>query len=201
MSYLILASASPRRAELLTMLGLPFSVCPADTDESLPAGIPPRDAVETLARRKALSAAGLANADRTGKIVLAADTLVALGDRILGKPKDEEDAKASLRMLSGSAHRVYSGIALAAKGRIYTAVECTEVHFRELTDGEIERYVASGEPMDKAGSYGIQGRAGIFIKGISGDYYNVVGLPLCALEELSRHAFGKSLYEIAQNGV
>lgn len=201
MSHLILASASPRRAELLSVLGLPFSVRPTSTDESLPDGITPHDAVEVLARQKALAAASRPDADNTKEVVLAADTLVAVGDRILGKPKDVEDAKAMLRILSGSVHRVYSGIALGAKGQLFSAVECTEVHFRVLSDFEIEDYVASGEPLDKAGAYGIQGRAGIFIKGIVGDYYNVVGLPLCALEELSRRAFGKSLHEIAETGI
>ncbi|MGM9636673.1 MAG: Maf family protein [Eubacteriales bacterium] len=201
MNPLILASASPRRAELLTMLGLPFSVCPASADESLPDGITPHDAVEILARKKALSVANRLDADGTKEVVLAADTLVAVGDRILGKPKDAEDAKAMLRMLSGSVHRVYSGIALAAKGRIFSSVECTEVHFRVLSESEIGDYTATGEPLDKAGAYGIQGRAGIFIKGIVGDYYNVVGLPLCALEELSRRSFGKSLHEIAETGI
>lgn len=194
MAKLILASKSPRRSELLSMLGLTYTVRSADTDESLPAGISPHDAVLLLARRKALASA--AHSESEDEIVLAADTLVSIDGEILGKPTSKDEAKSMLRRLSGISHTVYSGIALARDGQIASTVAETEVRFRTLDEVEIERYVATGEPMDKAGGYGIQGAAGIFIESISGDYYNVVGLPLSTLEELCKSFLGSSIYAI-----
>lgn len=192
MAKLILASASPRRSELLRMLNIPFEIRPADVDERLPDGILPGKAVEALARRKAeASASGSAS-----EVILAADTLVAKGDQILGKPVDAQDAVRMLTLLSGAEHQVYSGIALIRGDKIASAVVCTAVRFRKLTEGEILRYVATGDPLDKAGAYGIQGPAGIFIEAIEGDYYNVVGLPICVLEKLAKGFLGCSLYEI-----
>lgn len=194
MAKLILASASPRRSELLRMLNIPFEVRHADVDETLDAGIAPRDAVETLSRRKAEAAA----AGTPDEVVLAADTLVAKGDQILGKPESPQDAVRMLKLLSGSEHQVYSGITLIHGDKIASAVVCTTVRFRPLTEDEILRYVATGDPLDKAGAYGIQGPAGIFIEAIGGDYYNVVGLPICALEEMAKSFLGCSLYGIPE---
>ncbi len=195
MAKLILASASPRRSELLRMLNVPFGIRPADVDEHLPAGILPDKAVETLSRRKAeASAVGKA----PDEVILAADTLVAKGDRILGKPANPQDAVRMLTLLSGEKHQVYSGITLIHGDKIASRVVCTTVRFRQLTEDEILRYVATGDPLDKAGAYGIQGAAGIFIEAIEGDYYNVVGLPICALEELAKEFLGCSLYGIAE---
>ena len=194
MAKLILASASPRRAEILRMLGVDFEICPANVDEALPAGISPEAAVETLARRKGEAAAKkIADPD---PVILAADTLVWLdapngaAPVILGKPTDRADALRMLSMLSGREHRVSSGIALIRGDRAASATFTTTVRFRTLDSAEIERYVATGEPLDKAGGYGIQGSAALFVSGIEGDYYNVVGLPVCGLEELSRDFLG-----------
>lgn len=184
---LILASASPRRREILTTLGIPHRVLVSDADETLPAGIAPADAVERLAARKAAAVAPLCAPD---DIILAADTVVAVDGDILGKPRDEADAAAMLRRLSGRAHVVYTGVALRRGGRELIAHEATAVHFAPLTDDDIAAYLATGEPMDKAGAYAIQGRAARFIEGIEGDYFNVVGLParrvVLMLGEISR---------------
>ena len=171
---IILASASPRRREILTTLGIPFRVVVSDADETLAAGIAPAEAVETLAARKAAAVAALCGADET---ILAADTVVAIDGEILGKPADEADAASMLRRLSGRAHTVYTGVALRRGGELRVAHEATRVRFAALTEADIASYIATGEPMDKAGAYAIQGRAARFIEGIEGDYFNVVGLP------------------------
>ena len=171
---LILASGSPRRRELLERMGYSFTVLSPDVDEHVDAE--PRQAVAILARRKALAAAeGL----RDG-VVLAADTLVAVDGEALGKPGDEAEARAMLMRLSGREHEVFTGVCLmdAATGRIEVHVERTGVVFRALDIGEIDRYVATGEPMDKAGAYGIQGGAAAFVESYSGSYENVMGLPV-----------------------
>lgn len=202
MAKLILASASPRRAELLKMLGLDFEISPANVDETLPAGISPTAAVEMLARRKG-EAAAQKIAD-PGPVILAADTLVWLegpdgaARTVLGKPTDPADAIRMLGMLSGRAHRVSSGIALICGERVASAVYTSTVHFRPLERGEIERYVSTGAPLDKAGGYGIQGPAAVFISGIEGDFYNVVGLPLCGLDRLCRDFLGCPLCKIGE---
>lgn len=174
MKHIILASASPRRREILTTLGIPHRVVVSDADETLPAGISPAEAVETLAARKAAAVAPLCAAD---DIILAADTVVTIDGDILGKPADEADAARMLRRLSGRAHAVYTGVAVRRGERILVAHESTQVHFAPITDADIAAYIATGEPMDKAGAYAIQGRAARFIEGIEGDYFNVVGLP------------------------
>ncbi len=188
--HLVLASASPRRRDLLSMLGLEFSICPTDADESLPEDITPDRAVAELAYRKAVAAGGLCD-DRA--LIIAADTMVSIDTRLLGKPSNEAEAFAMLSMLSGRAHTVYSGIALMADGKVFSHAVSTEVIFRELTDDEIGHYVKSGEPFDKAGGYGIQGRAALFVRSIVGDYHNVVGLPICELEVMLRDKFSLSL--------
>lgn len=177
---LILASKSPRRRELLEQIGVTdFLVRPAVDPEVADLTMPPQTLVETLALHKAREVA--AKHARPGDIVLGADTIVVLEREILGKPRDEAHARKMLRALSDRKHRVYTGIALIRDGREYHAHEQTEVHFRALTDGEIDAYIATGEPMDKAGAYGIQGRGALFVDRIHGDYCNVVGLPVCRL--------------------
>ena len=176
---LILASASPRRRELLALTGLRFTVDAPDVDESCT--LPPREAVMELSRRKALAAAAL----HPGCVILAADTLVSVDETALGKPRDEADAFRMLRSLSGRWHQVYTGVTvIGADGTIRCEADGTDVYFEEMTDEAIRRYIATGEPMDKAGAYGIQGRAAIFVEGICGDYFNVMGLPLCRLSQI-----------------
>ncbi|HIU43361.1 MAG TPA: septum formation inhibitor Maf [Candidatus Ventrousia excrementavium] len=171
----ILASASPRRSQLLRGLGISFDVRPANCDEQCAERDPGRLVCE-LARRKALAVT--ADAQDT---VIAADTVVCLDGDILGKPHDEGEARAMLRRLSGNRHTVFTGVAVRRADRLLVRAEQTDVYFRSLPDAYIERYVQSGEPLDKAGAYGIQGVGGAFVHRIEGDFYNVMGLPLCTL--------------------
>ena len=184
---LILASASPRRRALLEGIGARIEICPTDADETLPDGISARDAVALLSRRKAAAAGALCPPD---DIIVAADTVVSLDGTILGKPRGAGEAALMLRSLSGATHTVYTGVTIARGGEQYTEVADTRVTFRSLTDRDIIDYVASGEPLDKAGAYGIQGRAALFVTRVEGDYYNVVGLPLCLLSEMLKSHFG-----------
>ena len=173
---LILASASPRRQELLKLFGVPFRVRVADIDESMDLSRPAVDEVARVSRLKALAV------PREGDdVVIAADTIVVCEGRVLGKPRDEADAIATLKLLSGRDHQVMTGCTVLCGDRYESFTEVTDLHFRELSEREIARYVASGEPMDKAGSYGIQGGAALFCTHMVGDYYNVMGLPVCAL--------------------
>lgn len=176
---LILASQSPRRYVLLRQLGLEFSVQPsAVVEELLPLDLPPHEYAAELAR---LKAEDVAHSQHQPAIVIGADTIVVLGGEILNKPADAADARTMLRRLSGRTHTVFTGIALVAAPEIsvHTAVQATDVHFRELSDAEITGYVAGGSPMDKAGGYGIQDDFGaVFVEHIVGCYYNIVGLPL-----------------------
>lgn len=174
MPSIILASASPRRAVLLEQIGLAFSVQPADVDETPKNGEPPEQYVQRLARDKALAV----SASAPDCLVLGADTTVVLDGRILGKPADANDARAMLGRLSGATHQVMTAVALAQNGRSQCRLVITEVCFRELSAAEIDAYIATGEPMDKAGGYGIQGLGGIFINELRGSYSSVVGLPL-----------------------
>lgn len=178
---LILASASPRRRELLSGLGLSFEIRPAVGEEHPEPGLSGAETAKRLSRAKCLEiAAGAAPED----VIIAADTVVVLDGTILGKPKDEADAKRMLTALSGRTHWVYTGVTAARGERLLSEAEGTEVRFRALTEREIDAYIATGEPMDKAGAYGIQGRASLFVEGIDGDYFNVVGLPLCKLGQM-----------------
>jgi septum formation protein len=170
---LVLASQSPRRQELLRQAGLAFIVIPADVEEAVWPGEDALSHVQRLARAKA-EAVGAAPAD----VVLGADTVVVAEGRILGKPRDHADAARMLRLLSGREHQVVTGICLRQGGNVVCDAETTAVRFVELSEEEIRAYVASGEPMDKAGAYGIQGLASKFIDRIEGCYFNVVGLPL-----------------------
>ncbi len=178
---IILASQSPRRRELLGLFRLPFIVRVADIDETMDPSKAPFDEVARVSRAKALAVER-----EQDDLVIAADTLVVCGDRVLGKPRDEADAKAMLQLLSGRDHQVMTGMTVARGDRSRTVTEVTDIHFRPLSDGEIEAYVATGEPMDKAGSYGIQGGAALFAEKMVGDYYNVMGLPVCRLWQLLR---------------
>ena len=178
---MILASASPRRRELLSALGLEFEVCPAIGEEHPVPGLSGGETAKRLSRAKCLEVAAGADGE---DVVIAADTVVCLDDEILGKPADEQDAERMLKALSGRDHRVFTGVTVARGGRVLSDYEETAVHFRPLTEREIAAYIATGEPMDKAGAYGIQGRAALFVRGIEGDYFNVMGLPLCKLGQM-----------------
>ena len=180
----LLASGSPRRVELLREAGFDPVVAPQDVDETPLPDETPTSLVERLARLKATSALGEA---APGQLVVAADTTVWLGESDLGKPADDEDARRMLRLLSGRTHHVSTGVCLAIAGpapddaRIASFVETTGVTFYELDEATIDAYVATGEPSDKAGAYGIQGLGRALVRGIDGDYYNVVGLPVARL--------------------
>ena len=182
----ILASKSPRRREILADLGLEFEIITADTDESCDL-TDPRAFVEELALRKGRAVADGLNEDT---VVIASDTVVACGGKILGKPSDRADAARMLDMLSGSRHDVISGIALISKDKEAVASEVTRVIFDKLSDSDKEIYLNSDEPYDKAGAYAIQGLASMWIKGIEGDYFNVVGLPVKRLHDLLLSEFG-----------
>ena len=178
---LILASGSPRRKELLSLFGVPFIVRAADIDETMDKNKAPFDEVGRVSRLKALAVPR-----EEDDLVIAADTIVVCGGRVLGKPHSREEAIAMLESLSGRDHQVMTGCTVARGERIETFTEVTDLHFRPLSEGEIARYVDSGEPMDKAGAYGIQGGAALFCERIVGDYYNVMGLPLCRLGQVLR---------------
>ena len=178
----VLASGSPRRLALLRTIGVEPRVVPTATDESIPDGEDAFDAAERLARAKARSAAG--NAPE-GALVIAADTLVVLDGKALGKPADRDDARRMLRSLSGRTHGVVTGVALCRDGEVVSGRDVTEVVFAPLTDGEIERYVATGEPDDKAGAYALQGIAALFVERIDGAPSNVVGLPVRRVAHLA----------------
>jgi len=182
---LYLASASPRRAELLSQIGVQFKTVIADIDETARAGESAQDMVLRLSREKALKAASLLADSQREDLILAADTLISLDHHILGKPASQADCCAMLRTLSGREHQVVSAIALTnAQGEIAQKCSLNTIRFRALNDEEIEHYCASGEPMDKAGSYAIQGRAAVFIEHLSGSYSSVMGLPLFETAQL-----------------
>jgi septum formation protein len=168
----ILASGSPRRKELLAYVVPAFEIVPSDIDET--ASGSPALQVEKLAVDKATDIAGR----YPNAVVIGADTLVAVNNQVLGKPQDEEEAAAMLKQLSARTHTVYTGVAVISEGKAHTAVESTQVTFCRMSDDEIHDYIATGEPMDKAGAYGIQGFGGKFITGIEGCFFNVMGLPL-----------------------
>lgn len=203
MSQIILASNSPRRKELLEQVGVVFEVCPAKGEEII-TKTQPQEVVVELARQKAEEVASMISTygdlhpdTRTPQdlLVIGADTVVAYQEKILGKPKDEQDAKNMLEMLSGQTHQVYTGVALvfvdpSKRAGVHTFYEKTEVTMYPMSEEELQRYIASGDPMDKAGSYGIQGAFAIHIKEIHGDYNNVVGLPVARLyQELQKLGF------------
>ena len=176
---LILASASPRRKELMGLYHIPFVIRAADIDETMDPAADPADEVGRVSRCKAM-----ATARSAGDVVVAADTIVVCNGTVLGKPRCEEEAVEMLTMLSGRDHQVMTGVTVLRDGLCETFTEITHIHFRPLTEKEIRAYVATGEPMDKAGSYGIQGGAALFCSHMVGDYYNVMGLPVCRLGEV-----------------
>lgn len=185
MKKIILASASPRRKELLKQIGIEHDVIVSDIDESRPCKQSPKLYVESLATMKAKAVAQDLKYKKEDILVIGADTIVVLDNEILGKPKDSQDAKNMLGILSGKMHTVYTGVSIvnANNNYIESFVEGTKVYFREMTSKEIDDYVSTKEPLDKAGSYGIQGRGGVFIEKIEGDYFTVMGLPICKLYE------------------
>ena len=187
---LILASASPRRRELLERFGLPFEVVPARGEESAPEGLPPGELVRLLAEQKAAEVAR--TVPDAAAVIVSADTVVEIDGEVLGKPGTPERAAAMLRRLSGRTHRVWTGVCVRRGDERRTDAACTEVRFRSLAEEEIAAYVRTGEPLDKAGAYGYQSLACLFVEEIRGDYFTVVGLPLCLLGQMLR-AFGVSL--------
>ena len=178
---LILASASPRRKELLGLFHIPFTIRVADIDETMNPQLSPADEVGRVSRMKALAVPR-----EPGDVVIAADTIVVCNHRVLGKSHSPEEAVETLSLLSGRDHQVMTGVTVVRDDRTETFTEVTDLHFRDLTEKEIRAYVATGEPMDKAGSYGIQGGAALFCSHMVGDYYNVMGLPVCRLGETLR---------------
>ncbi len=178
---IVLASQSPRRQELLSRIGLSYRVHAVDIDERMDRDLAPDALVEAISREKAAACAAL---ERPEVLIIAADTVVAKGHTILGKPHSREEAIEMLGLLSGCVHQVYTGFTVRQGERFVTQSECTSVTFRLLTPEEIEAYVATGEPMDKAGSYGIQGLGSLLVEGLRGDYFNVMGLPVCALGQV-----------------
>jgi len=174
---LVLASASPRRRELLEKFGIPFVIDPSIGPENPPEDTTPEETVMALSAAKAAEVA----ARHPGCIVIGSDTVVEADGVILGKPRDKEDAFRMLRSLAGREHRVFTGVTVTNGAETVSQAEMTRVFFRNMTDREIEAYIATGEPMDKAGAYGYQGFASLFVERIDGDFFNVVGLPLCRL--------------------
>lgn len=183
---IVLASTSPRRQELMSSLRLPFEIMPSDADEETPGGWAPERIVETLALRKAEAVHSKLPDDRRGVVIVGSDTIVVLGDAILGKPEHEEDAFRMLSMLQGNTHQVYTGVACmdAGTGESLVKHRVTTVHMKPLNAEQIWSYIRSGEPADKAGAYGIQGLGGSIVDHIEGDFFNVVGLPLSLLVDM-----------------
>ena len=178
----ILASGSPRRKELLSLIIPEFEILVSGCEESVPENTPAEKVPAILAEQKALSVSKI----RPDDIVIGSDTVVVLGGKIFGKPKDKSHAHSMLKALSGKKHFVYTGVAVAEKGSVRSFVQKTEVEFYELSDETIESYIDTLEPMDKAGAYGIQGGAALFAERMVGDYYNVMGLPVCRLGMILR---------------
>ncbi len=190
MERIILASASPRRREILRRAGLEtFTVLPVEADESWSGELSPEEIVSSISRKKALAARPLVG---ERDIVIAADTMVFLDGLRLGKPHSQEKAVWMLRRLSGRDHTVWTGVTVAQGDRMETEAEATAVRFFPLTEEEIRRYVATGEPMDKAGAYGLQDRGSVLVEGLEGDCFNVMGLPVARLERMLRR-FGAGI--------
>ena len=179
MMQLILASGSPRRKELLGLFGIPFAIRAADIDETMDESKPPFNEVARVSRLKALAVPR-----QPEDVVIAADTIVVCAGKVLGKPHSREQAADMLRLLSGREHQVMTGCTVARGDTIRTFTEVTELHFRPLEEREIARYVATGEPMDKAGAYGIQGKGALLVERLDGDFFNVMGLPVLRLSRM-----------------
>jgi septum formation protein len=186
-STLVLASASPRRQELIALLGLPVRVLPSRVDEDTPDDWSPTRIVEGLSLRKALAVKEeLTETADESSIIVGSDTIVVLNGKTMGKPRDEQDARDMLEQLSGAVHEVYTGVSCIriSDGRTVTSHRVTRVKMRSLSGEQISRYVATGEPLDKAGAYGIQEIGSLLVESIEGDYFNVVGLPVSLLAEM-----------------
>lgn len=177
MSRIILASASPRRRELMKLAGYDFEVICADIVEAVPENVQPQEVVMSLALQKAQAVA----AENEDAVVVGSDTVVALDGKNLGKPHSESEACEMLRLLSGRTHKVFTGVAVVGDGKEKSFFDETDVEFYSLGEDEIKKYVATGEPMDKAGAYGIQGKGSVLVKKINGDFFNVMGLPIAKL--------------------
>lgn len=182
---IILASKSPRRRQLLSMMGLDFTVQTADIDETMDSSQTPAHEVAAIAQRKAAKIAQTAQPD---DVVIAADTIVVIDGKILGKPETTEDAARMLRLLSGRTHTVYTGVTVTRGDLHQTETVAAEVTFRALSDAEIAAYIETGEPMDKAGAYGIQGYGAMLVSHLDGDFFCVMGLPVCTLGGMLRRA-------------
>lgn len=180
---LILASKSPRRRQLLEQMGLQFRVLTAEADETMD---PTKPVDQEIGRVSRLKAEAVRSQLQPDALIIAADTLVCIDGKRLGKPHTAQEAAQMLRQLSGRHHTVMTGVSVTCGERTETFTELTHIHFRALSEAEILAYVATGEPMDKAGAYGIQGLAGLFVSRLDGDYYNVMGLPICRLTQVLR---------------
>ena len=187
---LILASKSLRRRQMFDSLGLSYEAIATDADETYKGRIAPSRLVEILSQRKAEAA----KADEND-VVIASDTVVALGNRIFGKPSDRQEAYEMIKALSGTVHKVYSGYAILYRDKTVSGAVCTKVKFRDLTEKEINEYIDTYEPYDKAGGYGIQENGGFFVAAINGDFNNVVGMPLSTIESVMREELGISLLD------
>ena len=182
MAKIVLASGSPRRRELLTRMGIAdFDVRVPETEETYPPNLTPRETVEYISREKARAAAALCRPD---EIVITADTMVFLDDQRLGKPQDEADALRMLTALQGRRHTVCTGVTVRQGDRVLTESEATGVIFRPAEESELRAYIATGEPMDKAGSYGVQGKGALLVERLEGDFFNVMGLPVLRLSRM-----------------
>ncbi len=175
---IVLASASPRRKELISLIFNDVIIRPADCDETLPEGISPKEAVEYLSKIKNEASRKISN---SSDLIISADTVVAIGNEILGKPVDKEDARRMITLLSGKIHSVFTGVTISQGEKSVTFSEETKVEFLSLSSEEIDAYISTDECYDKAGSYGIQQKGALLVKGIQGDYFNVVGLPVSRL--------------------
>lgn len=192
MAKIVLCSGSPRRRELLHRMGIEkFDIRVPQTEETCPAGLTPRETVEFISREKADAAAPLCAAD---EIFITADTMVFLDERRLGKPRDEADALAMLTALQGRRHTVCTGVTVRRGERALTESESTEVMFRPASKSELRGYIRTGEPMDKAGAYGVQGLGSLLVEGIRGDFYNVMGLPVLRLSRMLEQ-FGVTFFD------
>ena len=190
MADIVLASGSPRRRELLERIGITeFEIRAPEVEEVFPQGLSPRKTVEYISREKADAAALLCKGD---DLVITADTMVFLDDRRLGKPRDEAEALAMLTALQGRRHTVCTGVTVRQGGKILTESESTDVFFRSASEAELRAYIATGEPMDKAGAYGVQGKGALLVERLEGDFFNVMGLPVLRLSRMLRR-FGVEL--------
>ena len=190
METIVLASKSPRRSEILRAAGIPFEVVSADADETPVKSVTAAELTMGLASRKLRAVC-----DKTGdaRLILAADTVVCRNGEVFGKPKDDDDAERMLTLLSDGWHEVYTGIAMQKNGRLVMDYDVTHVRMRKIGKAEIKAYIATGEPRDKAGAYAVQGRGAMFVRGITGDWFNVMGLPARSLNRMISSAFGLSL--------